>query len=168
MLKLKNIGQLLTDSFHIFKNFGVTHKRPCRHSDFFNKFRVKKAVFSCKRAHSRSLVINNFNFIDEVLIWVFFTEDIKNENIRVSARSRGPIINEILSHYNGGGHKYASGARVKTFEETDLIIKEFDDISREFKKEKCSSGSFPRKPAANVHYGEGWFCRFGRKREFCR
>ena len=87
-------------------------------------------------AASPGNMINNFNFIDEVLIWVFFTEDVKNENIRVSARSRGPVINEILSHYNGGGHKYASGARVKTFEDTDSIIKDFDEICRKFKEYK--------------------------------
>ena len=85
-------------------------------------------------AASPGNMINNFNFIDEVLIWVFFTEDVKNENIRVSARSRGPVINEVLSHYNGGGHKYASGARVKTFEETDLIINDFNELAKNFKK----------------------------------
>lgn len=94
-------------------------------------------------AASPGNMINNFNFIDEVLIWVFFTEDVKNENIRVSARSRGPVINEVLSHYNGGGHKYASGARVKTFEETDLIINDFNEIARKFKKknegDKCEN-----------------------------
>ncbi|MBQ8891326.1 MAG: bifunctional oligoribonuclease/PAP phosphatase NrnA [Bacilli bacterium] len=84
-------------------------------------------------AASPGNMINNFNFIDEVLVWVFFTEDVKNENIRVSARSRGPVINEVLSHYNGGGHKYASGARVKTFSETDLIINDLNAVSRAFK-----------------------------------
>ena len=95
-------------------------------NDLLNEFKVDAA--------SPGNMINNFNFINEVIIWVFFTEDIKNENIRVSARSRGPIINEILSHYNGGGHKYASGARIKTFTEADEIINEFDKISMEFKK----------------------------------
>ena len=85
-------------------------------------------------AASPGNMINNFNFIDEVLVWVFFTEDIKNENIRVSARSRGPVINEVLSHYNGGGHKYASGARVKTFDEADLIINDLNKVTHEFKK----------------------------------
>ncbi|MBR3660742.1 MAG: bifunctional oligoribonuclease/PAP phosphatase NrnA [Bacilli bacterium] len=85
-------------------------------------------------AASPGNMINNFNFIEEVLVWVFFTEDVKNENIRVSARSRGPIINEVLARYNGGGHKYASGARIKTMKDSDLIIKELDLICKKYKE----------------------------------
>ena len=77
-------------------------------------------------------MINNFNYINEVLVWVFFTEDIKNENIRVSVRSRGPVINTSLVKYNGGGHKYASGARIKIMEEADLIIKELDYLCKKY------------------------------------
>lgn len=73
-------------------------------------------------------IINNFNYISEVLVWIFFTEDVKNQNIRVSARSRGPVINQMLSKYNGGGHKYASGARIKDMNESDIIIKELDEL----------------------------------------
>jgi len=85
-------------------------------------------------AASPGNMINNFNFIEEVLVWVFFTEDVKNENVRVSARSRGPVINEILSHYNGGGHKYASGARIKTMNDADLIISDLDAICEKYKE----------------------------------
>ena len=34
--------------------------------------------------------------------------------IKVNIRSRGPVINEIAMKYNGGGHKLASGARIKS------------------------------------------------------
>ncbi|OKZ79358.1 MAG: hypothetical protein BHW07_04085, partial [Clostridium sp. CAG_433_25_7] len=68
----------------------------------------------------------NFNNIDEVLVWVTFSEDIKMNQIRVNARSRGPEINKILERYNGGGHKFAAGARIKTFDEIEHIIKDFD------------------------------------------
>lgn len=86
-------------------------------------------------AASPGNMIGNFNFMEGVYVWVFFTEDVKNENIRVSARSRGPIINEILTHYNGGGHKYASGARIKTMDEADLIVKDFDLLCKKYKEE---------------------------------
>ena len=84
-------------------------------------------------AASPGNMINNFNFIEEALVWVFFTEDIKNENVRVSARSRGPVINELLLHYNGGGHKYASGARIKSLDEADSIINDLDKLCEEYK-----------------------------------
>lgn len=89
-------------------------------------------------AASPGNMINNFNFIEDVLIWVFFTEDVKNENIRVSARSRGPVINELLSHYNGGGHKYASGARIKSFDDADIIVNELDKLCKNYKEGEIS------------------------------
>ena len=87
-------------------------------------------------AASPGNMINNFNYINEVLVWVFFTEDVKNENIRVSVRSRGPVINTALSKYNGGGHKYASGARIKTMEEADLIIEDLDSLTNMYIEKK--------------------------------
>ena len=85
-------------------------------------------------AASPGNMINNFNYIDEVLIWAFFTEDVKNENIRVSVRSRGPVINTSLSKYNGGGHKFASGARIKTMEDVEKIINDLDDLCKNYVK----------------------------------
>lgn len=79
-------------------------------------------------------MINNFNYINEVIVWVFFTEDVKNNNIRVSVRSRGPAINKALNKYNGGGHKYASGARLETMEEASNVIKDLDNLCKEYKE----------------------------------
>ena len=86
-------------------------------------------------AASPGNMINNFNYIDNVLVWAFFTEDVKNENIRVSVRSRGPIINTVLSKYNGGGHKYASGARIETMDLVSLVIDDLDNLCKEYKEE---------------------------------
>ena len=89
--------------------------------------------FDVDAATSGNLV-TNFNYINEIITWVIFTEDIANSNIRASIRSRGPIINEVASHYNGGGHIYASGARIKTFEEADLLINELDEVCKKYKE----------------------------------
>lgn len=75
-------------------------------------------------------MVNDFNYIDGVKAWAVFSYDKLNNNIRGSIRSRGPIINEIASRYNGGGHKFASGVRLKNFEETDLLIKDLDEACR--------------------------------------
>ena len=91
--------------------------------------------FEVDPASSGNLV-NNFNNIDEVLVWVTFSEDIKQGLIRVNARSRGPIINKILERHNGGGHKFASGARIKTFNEMEEIVKELDEVCLEYKNEQ--------------------------------
>jgi len=80
-------------------------------------------------------LVTNYNYIDEIISWVIFTEDIANGNIRASIRSRGPIINEVATHFNGGGHIYASGARIKTFEEADLLINELDEVCKNYKEQ---------------------------------
>ena len=56
----------------------------------------------------------------------------QNNNIRGSLRSRGPIINEIASNYNGGGHIYASGVRLKDFDEVESLIKDLDLACKEY------------------------------------
>ena len=92
--------------------------------DIINKYKVDTAA--------AGNMINNFNFISEVLVWVTVTEDIKNENIRISIRSRGPAINKVAEAHHGGGHKYASGVKTTTFEEAQFIIRELDAVSREY------------------------------------
>ena len=80
-----------------------------------------------------SNMINDFNFIRDVLVWVFVTYDEKNEIYKINIRSRGPVINIVAERYHGGGHKFASGARVKTMEEVDELIKELDNICHDYK-----------------------------------
>lgn len=78
-------------------------------------------------------IVNNFNYIDEVICWAVFSIDKNNDIIRGSIRSRGPIVNEVASHFNGGGHIYASGVRIKTEEEILSLVSELDKVCLEFK-----------------------------------
>ena len=87
-------------------------------------------------AASPGNMIGNFNYINEVLVWVFITEDVKNGNFRISIRSRGPIINTIAEKYNGGGHKYASGAKITDINLADNLIKDLDELCLKYQKEK--------------------------------
>lgn len=77
-------------------------------------------------------MVNNFNYINEVFAWGVFTYDKNNNNIRGSIRSRGPIINEVASKYNGGGHMYACGVRVPNFDVVDDLIKDLDNSCKEY------------------------------------
>lgn len=85
-------------------------------------------------AASPGNMVNNFSYISELLVWLTFSEDKKQDQIRVSIRSRGPIINDVASKYNGGGHKYASGIRIKSFNQVDEIIKSLDEKAKEYKE----------------------------------
>ncbi len=77
-------------------------------------------------------IMNDFNFINELLIWVVFTEDKKNNVIRTSARSRGPVINKLFEQYNGGGHLYACGTKLNSFNEADEIIDKLDKLCSDY------------------------------------
>lgn len=77
-------------------------------------------------------LINEFNNIGELLIWLSATEDVKNKYIRVSVRSRGPVINKILERHGGGGHALASGAKLESFEKVEELIKDLDNLCKEY------------------------------------
>lgn len=79
-------------------------------------------------------MVNNFNFIEEVEAWVVFSYDAKVGNVRGSIRSRGPIINESAARFGGGGHVFASGVRLKDFDECDKLIADLDNVCKEYRK----------------------------------
>ncbi len=94
--------------------------------DILDKFKIDSST--------ATNVVNNLNYIEEMYSWAIFAYDKVNDNIRGSIRSRGPIINEIASNYNGGGHPFASGVRLKDFNVVDNIIKDLDKKCLEYKE----------------------------------
>ena len=83
-----------------------------------------------------SSMINDFNYIKDVLVWIFITHDDKNNMFKVNIRSRGPIINEITAKYHGGGHKFASGLKTENESDIDHLIEDLDNICKEYKENK--------------------------------
>ena len=81
-------------------------------------------------------VVNNLNYIEDMYAWVILAYDKANDNIRGSIRSRGPIVNDIASNYNGGGHIYASGVRIPELSEVDSLIKDLDEVCKNYKNDK--------------------------------
>lgn len=77
-------------------------------------------------------LINAFSHIEEILVLAFFSEDPTNHYIKSSIRSRGPVINEVASHFHGGGHALASGAKPQTREEVQAFIEELDKVCKEY------------------------------------
>ena len=77
-------------------------------------------------------LVNNLNNISEVLVWVMISEDIKNGIYKFNIRSRGPVVNTIAERYNGGGHKFAAGARVTDKEMVTKLLKELDEICLDY------------------------------------
>ena len=91
--------------------------------DILKKFEVDAA--------SAGNMINDLKFVNEILVWVFLSEDTKAGIIKANIRSRGPVINEIATKYGGGGHIYASGARLKSWSDADLLIKDLDEAIKQ-------------------------------------
>lgn len=85
-----------------------------------------------------SNMINDFSNIRGVYVWMFATYDERNELYKVNIRSKGPVINDTAAMYGGGGHKYASGARIREKSEIDKLIKSLDEECIQYKESLLS------------------------------
>ena len=78
-------------------------------------------------------MINDLKFVNEIIVWLFLTEDIKSNLIRANIRSVGPYINDVATKFGGGGHKYASGVKLKTWDDSDKLINELGELVKNYK-----------------------------------
>ena len=88
-----------------------------------------------------SNMINDFNNINEIIVWTFVTYDAKNALYKVNIRSRGPVINEIAAKYNGGGHKFASGVRNTDKSQIEELLKDLSEACREYLEKDDKNGN---------------------------
>lgn len=127
---IRNLDEIRFQGY-IFQNIKVTENGVgyiCISDEIQKQFGVDPA--------SAGNMVGYLTFIDELLVWLTFSEDKKQDTIRVSVRSRGPAINGIAMQYNGGGHKLASGIRIDSFDKVDEIIEKFDQLCLDYKEEQ--------------------------------
>ena len=74
--------------------------------------------------------VNMFANIKGIHIWCSITEDNdpKEPCWRISIRSKKLDISKVASHWGGGGHPQASGAKIKSLKELPAFLKELDDL----------------------------------------
>lgn len=84
---------------------------------------------------SASNMINDFNYISEIYVWIFISKDIINNLYKINIRSRGPVINETAAKYSGGGHKFASGVRTLEKSVVDNLMSDLDELCKQYKKD---------------------------------
>ncbi|MFD1038114.1 bifunctional oligoribonuclease/PAP phosphatase NrnA [Virgibacillus byunsanensis] len=77
-----------------------------------------------------SQLVNVLGDIEGIKAWAFFIEE--EDLIRVRLRSKGPVINDIAAKYDGGGHPMAAGASVRTWDETDKVTHDLDQVCMAF------------------------------------
>ena len=86
--------------------------------NILKKYKVEASVVSNQ--------VNDFFFIKELICWMFVVYDERNNIYKANIRSRGPVVNEIASKYNGGGHKYASGCRTQNYKDLEALAHDLD------------------------------------------
>ncbi len=98
-------------------------------NDIIKKFEVDNST--------PSNLVNDLNFIKELKAWAFSSYDDKTNLYKINIRSRNIVINDVAEKFNGGGHKFASGARLKTLDEVNKLFEALDNRCKE-EKEKQS------------------------------
>ncbi len=96
--------------------------------EILNEFKVS--------ADFASGMVNTLSNIKEIIMWIFFTDDKELGLIRTSFRSRGPIVNKLAAKYGGGGHIWASGTLVDSWETVNKIIDDANTLCRDFNMEE--------------------------------
>lgn len=71
--------------------------------------------------------VNMLSGIEEYKVWIAVTQNIADDNWRVSIRSRGIQINDIAGQYNGGGHMFASGAKLESIDQIDELLEKLEE-----------------------------------------
>lgn len=75
-------------------------------------------------------MVNIMSGIEEVKIWVNFSEDTNND-IYVEIRSSGLNVNQVATKFGGGGHLQASGCTIKDKSQIWDIINELNNVVKE-------------------------------------
>ena len=80
--------------------------------------------------------VNDFYFIKELMCWMFVVYDERNDIYKANIRSRGPVINEVATKYNGGGHEFASGCRTSDYKVIEALAKDLDATCKKYNDEE--------------------------------
>lgn len=76
-------------------------------------------------------LVSSIGHIKGLLAWAFFIEEEKG-HIRVRLRSKGPVINEVAKKYNGGGHPFASGATIYSWDDVERVMIDLRKVAKKF------------------------------------
>lgn len=119
----KKIKSIFFESVELTKQ-NVAYRK--NKKEFLEKYNLKSHYVS------RALV-GQMAGIKEIPIWVNFTYDPEEENIKCELRSRDYEVLKVAKKYGGGGHLRACGCSINTWEETDKVLKDLDLLLEEEK-----------------------------------
>ena len=90
---------------------------------------IEKFNVSLEEATS---LVNEISVLKDCPVWMWFAE-YENNIVRGRLRSREPAIDKLANKYDGGGHKLACGANLGNWEKVDLLLKDADELVRQYK-----------------------------------
>lgn len=133
-------SDLIRNKAYVYQHFKMTPNGVAYM--YFSKKIMKKLQISIDDA---SNLVNNLDCIYGSLIWVAFIDQLKPSDptkkpnpakeIRCRLRSRHVQINDIATHYRGGGHLQAAGATIYSKKEMNDLLAELDLRLGEYKKD---------------------------------
>ncbi len=90
----------------------------------FDKKTLNELGFNKKKI---SMLVGNLGIFKSLKAWLLMVEH--DTFIRVNLRSKKDInVSKIAQNFNGGGHKNASGARIKSWDEAKELINEVKKV----------------------------------------
>lgn len=75
-----------------------------------------------------NLHINTFRNMKGVRVVCSITEDKKNNNFRVSLRSSHTKVSPAANKFDGGGHDYAAGCKLKSLDQLPELVQACDEL----------------------------------------
>ena len=106
----------------IVNEYGVAYLK--NDASIFEKFKVD--FFSISRG-----MVNTMANLEGVKIWCNFTEDPSNHKVVCEFRSKNITILPVAIKYGGGGHPFACGVTVDSFDTVEKIINDMNEIAKE-------------------------------------
>jgi len=122
-----------TEELTRFKGFFLQNYQKTEHGVAYFKILPEHLEEFNVTLEEASSLVNELGVFEDCPIWILFAE-YEEQIVRARVRSKGPAINELAGRFDGGGHAMASGANLGTWERTDELLKEADQLAKEYKE----------------------------------
>lgn len=108
---------------YVLNHYTITQKGTCYY--ILDKDALQQLNMTSDEGN---LHINTFRNIQGVRVVCSVTWDEKKQEYRVSLRSGHLIIGNVANKFNGGGHDYAAGCKLKSLDQLPSLIEALDSI----------------------------------------
>ena len=127
-------SNLYLEEFEKFKFEAYMHKKMKISENGVASLYVTKAMKKRFKLSNEdaSACVSLMDSIKGSLIWLAFIDN-DDGSIRVRLRSRYLTVSELANRYHGGGHAQAAGATVYSKAEMKALLKEADELLKEYK-----------------------------------